>query len=272
MGIGFKSGGFNNGGSQAAIDLQYNQLVGSNLHIFDDFEKEVSSAFEAGFKADLLDRRFFIEGAAYHTNVDDMQFFEFFVGNFGILRVVSNIDKVRIWGAELAARWQVTPPLNLYAAGNVNDSRIVRNRARQADGGKSPYAADFAFNIGADLAQPVSDRLDLLARADVRVTGPTWFSTAQQGERPTIFNAILPPAGLPAFLGSSDMARSRRPTFTMVNARIGLGGERVRAVIYANNLFSERDLDEVIPAPDFGGSFISPGDRRSWGVEIGYRF
>ncbi len=272
-GIGFKSGGFNNQGSQAAIDLTYNQAVGSNLRIRDNFDKERSSAFEAGFKGRLLDGKLTIEGAGYYTDISDMQFFEFYVGNFGILRVVSNIDKVRIYGAELGINWRVASWLSLFASGNVNDSKIIRNSARpNTAGGDAPYTADYTLNFGGDLNAPINDRLTFTARTDVRVTGPTWFHTSQTSDQPSIFNAILPLAGLPASLGNSNMSRSQRDAYTLVNLRLGLRTDRWRIIGFANNLFQTRYLDEVIPAPDFGGSFISPGDRRSYGVEFGFTF
>lgn len=272
-GIGFKSGGFNNQGSKAAIDLQYNQLVGSGLNVNDDYRKERSSAYELGFKARLFDKRVTLEGAGYYTDIRDMQFFEFYVGNFGILRVVSNIDKARVYGAELGVNVRVNTALSLFAAGNVNDSKIKKNTARpNTDGGKVPYTSAYTINAGVDLTLPITTSIKFVGRLDARGTGPTWFSTAQTNEQPTIFNALLPLVGLPAFLGNSRLDRARRNAFTTVNLRVGVQGERWKITGYATNLFAERYLNEVIPAPDFGGSFISPGDRRAFGVELAYRF
>jgi iron complex outermembrane receptor protein len=38
------------------------------------------------------------------------------------------------------------------------------------------------------------------------------------------------------------------------------------------NLLDKDFLQEVIPAPEFGGSFIHPGSERAWGVELSYSF
>jgi iron complex outermembrane receptor protein len=38
------------------------------------------------------------------------------------------------------------------------------------------------------------------------------------------------------------------------------------------NLTDKRFLAEVIPAPEFGGSFIHPGTKRAWSIEVQYRF
>ena len=55
-GIGFKSGGFNNQGSAAIVDQNFNQFLGTNVLINDIYRKETSSAFEAGFKGSAANR------------------------------------------------------------------------------------------------------------------------------------------------------------------------------------------------------------------------
>ena len=39
-----------------------------------------------------------------------------------------------------------------------------------------------------------------------------------------------------------------------------------------DNVTDKKYLNEVIPAIEFGGSFISPGGRRQFGVEVGASF
>ena len=46
--------------------------------------------------------------------------------------------------------------------------------------------------------------------------------------------------------------------------------ERIKLTI--NNAFDEQYLQEVIPAPEFGGSFIHPGTERRVGVEATLKF
>ena len=43
-----------------------------------------------------------------------MQFFNFFAGPFGLLRVVTNIDEVTIKGAEIDARWQINEMFSVF--------------------------------------------------------------------------------------------------------------------------------------------------------------
>jgi len=54
--------------------------------------------------------------------------------------------------------------------------------------------------------------------------------------------------------------------------RLGLQGDRWSAVAFARNITDENYLEEAIPAPEFGGSFIHPGALRRVGVEFNYNF
>lgn len=274
-GIGFKSGGFNNQGSAAIVDQAFNQFIGTNVQIDDQYRKEVSSAFEAGIKGTLLGGAVTFDLAGYYTNIEDMQFFEFFVGGFGLLRVVSNIDEVEVYGAELNLNAEIVRGWSVFAAANVTDSEIKANASRPVTvGNKSPYTADYTINLGTQLDLPISDRLDFVTRADYRITGPTWFHTLQDNTNPTLFSGLLPGSALalPSFVGDADYSISQRDTFAVMDLRVGIEGERWSVVAYAENLFNEKYLNEVITAVEFGGSFISPGGRQRFGVELGYKF
>lgn len=274
-GIGFKSGGFNNQGSAAIIDQNFNQFIGADVNIEDQYRKERSSAFEAGIKGEALDGALTFDLAGYYTKIDDMQFFEFFVGPFGLLRVVSNIDEVEVKGAELNIGAKVVDGWKLYGSFNVTDSEIKANSSRTYTvGNKSPYTADWTLNLGTEIDTPLTDTIDLVMRWDYRLTGPTWFHTVQDQERPTLFSGLLPISALalPDFVGNARFDVARRDTFGVLNVRGGLEFGNFSAYVFANNVLDEKYLSEVIPAIEFGGSFISPGARRLVGVELGYKF
>ncbi|WP_036857765.1 TonB-dependent receptor [Erythrobacter cryptus] len=274
-GIGFKSGGFNNQGSAAIVDQAFNDFIGTNVLINDRFRKETSSAFEAGIKGSLADGAVTFDLAGYYTNVEDMQFFEFFVGGFGLLRVVSNIDEVELYGAEINLSAKLLDGWTVFGSANVTDSEIKKNASRpQTVGNKSPYTADYTINLGTQLDLPISGSLDFITRADYRITGPTWFHTLQADTNPTLFSGLLPISALqlPAFVGDAEYSVARREAFGVMDLRIGIEGERWSLVAYAENLFNEKYLNEVITAVEFGGSFISPGGRQRFGVELGYKF
>ncbi len=289
-GVGFKAGGFNNSGSAATVGIFINAFIncfnplgicfaddlGVPLPVInDEFDKETSSAFELGFNSNLLDGRLQLNGAAYYTEVTDMQFFEFFVGTFGLLRVVSNIDKVEITGLELGATWFANEHLQFYGGANWTDSEIKANSSRpDTVGNKSPYTPDYTVNIGGEFNIPISDSLAFFTRIDARFVGKTWFHTVQEGLRPTIFMPLFemgfgPGAG---GLGIAEFSNARRDAYATADLRVGIHGENWTLTGIASNITDEKYLEEVIPAPEFGGSFNHPGPQRRYGVEVMFRF
>ena len=259
-GIGFKSGGFNNAGSEAIVNGFFNQGIGAGLTISDQFDKETTSAFELGVKGNLTPDISF-ELAAYRTIVSDSQFFEFFVGPFGLLRVVSNIDKVRLQGLEGSFNARIVSGFTVFGSANVIDAKIRANRARPYTvGNKAPATADYTINLGAQYDGPLTDTLGLLLRADYRITGPTQFHTVQNNTVPTIF-------GLDA-----NYTNSQRDAFGVLNLRAGIKADNWTLTAFANNVTKKRFLAEVIMAPEFGGAFVAPGPLQAYGLEASFKF
>ena len=279
-GVGFKSGGFNNTGSAATVDLFINCFTGvgpqgqannctpanprptyRSVLVRDDYDKEKSSATELGFKASLLDKRLELEGALFHTSVDNMQFFEFLVGQFGLLRVVNNIDDVKLQGAEISANFKVTDDLRLVAGYSRVMSEIKKNTSRPASvGNESPYTPDYTATLGAEFDTPVGDTWRLQASAFYNIVGPTWFHVIQSQNNNTV--AFLP----------GNYTNSERDKFGTVDARFGVASDHWNIALVGKNVTDEKFLQEVIPAPEFGGAFIHPGAERRVSIEVGYKF
>ncbi|RME62083.1 MAG: TonB-dependent receptor, partial [Alphaproteobacteria bacterium] len=237
-GVGFKAGGFNNQGSAATVNIFINNAIAPFTNggefplvaIEDNFRKETSSAFEAGFKSRLWGGRARFEAAAYYVDVDDMQFFEFFVGSFGLLRVVSNIDNVDIYGFEAAGSVQVHDYVSVFGGVNIIDSEIKANANRpDTVGNKSPSTPDYTANVGAQVDYPLNDRFALFARVDGTFIGPTWFHTIQNQQRPTIFQGLfeIAPVTGPGSggLGIGDFSNTKRESYATLNVRAGIRGD-----------------------------------------------
>ena len=191
-----------------------------------------------------------------------MQFFEFFVGNFGLLRVVNNIDEVEIQGIEGSLSADLSDGFSVFGSFNYSDSEITANSARPSTvGNKSPYTAQYTWNFGVDYGQDMGNGMNFDFRLDYRVTGPTPFHTVQ-GMTPSQWASFAP----------SDFSIAERSEFRVLNARIGVSGDSWSVTAFARNAFDEEFLAEVIPAAEFAGSFVSPGARRLAGVELSYEF
>ncbi len=287
-GVGFKAGGFNNGGSASTVDLYIDGFINcfnpSGIcfadelgvpmpRIRDQYDKETSDAYEIGFNGTYLDGRLRLNGSYYYTQVNDMQFFEFFVGSFGLLRVVSNIDEVDISGVELGADYVLGDNWSFYAGFNFLDSEIKANSSRpDTVGNEAPYTPDYTANLGVNFNLPVTADWNFFTRVDARWTGATWFHTVQEGQRPTIFMPLFELGfgeGAGA-LGIADYSVSRRDEFALVDLRMGFGNDNWTITAFATNLTNESYLEEVIPAPEFGGSFNHPGTERRLGLELSY--
>ncbi|WP_186402170.1 TonB-dependent receptor [Sphingopyxis sp. P1IMeth2] len=263
-GMGFKAGGFNPAGTEAIINGYFNPPpptgISAGISVPDLIKKETNSAFELGVKGRVFDAVNF-EVAGFLTNVKNMQFFEFFVGDFGLLRSTSNIDKVQIYGVDASIDYKISPVFKVFVNGNYTQSEIKANSGRPYTvGNKSPATPDFTINGGVQMNAPVSDRVNLVSRIDFRVVGPTPFHTVQRNTTPTIF-------GLPATYDNST-----RDTFATVNARLGVDVGNFSISAFATNLFNKQYVEDVVIAPEFGGDFIAGGALRRFGVDVSYKF
>ena len=177
-GYGFRSGGFNSSGSAATVQNFYGGLslddgTPNITNVSDTYDKEVSKAAELGFKSFFLDDSLNVNAAIFHTDVEDMQFFNFFAGPFGLLRVVTNLDEVTIQGAELDFRWRANNWLSLFGGYAFIDGEIDRYDGRPYTAGNEiPYAPEYTGNLGAELGFPIGD-LELLTRLDSSFVGET---------------------------------------------------------------------------------------------------
>jgi iron complex outermembrane receptor protein len=73
-GIGFRSGGFNAIGTEDLLNFWFNagfggpgEVVDAQITVNDDYDKEVSTAYEIGVKSEWLDRRLRLNAAVFRT-------------------------------------------------------------------------------------------------------------------------------------------------------------------------------------------------------------
>jgi iron complex outermembrane receptor protein len=258
-GVGFKSGGFNSAGSAATV-ATLASITGSDVKISDDFRKETTNAFEVGVKGKLLDGVVTYELAGFYNQVDNLQFFEFFSGPQGLLRVVSNIDRVDIGGFEGGLQLHATKWLSFDGGVAFNDSEIKKNAVRpDTVGNKSPYTPDYTATLGAEASTFVTGNIEMFGRVDVNFVGPTWFSTVQDQIVPSLF-------------GPANFSKTERNAFNTVNLRVGIQNANYGIAFYAHNLLGTNYLAEVLPAPEFGGAFVHDGPRQEVGFDLTAHF
>ena len=281
-GVGFRSGGFNSIGTQGTLDFWFNasgtgtpgDAVNAQLRVSDEYEKEVTTNIEFGIKSKLLDDKLKVNAAIFDTRVDDNQFFEFFAGPFGLLRAVTTIDELSIRGVELDFEAQVTEDLSIFGGIGLLDSEIKENNNRPLSvGNKAPQAPEESFTLGAMHQYSFDNEMVLTTRIDYQHVGETYFHTLQGEQVPTIWDFFgtlgggVPPGPHPV-----DFSKASRDAYGTLNLRISLDTEHWNLAIYGKNITSEEYLQEVIPAPEFGGTFIHPSALDSYGIDFTYRF
>jgi iron complex outermembrane receptor protein len=272
-GIGFRSGGFNSSGSAATVQeylgaLNYVTPAGvvtatpAISGVTDEYRKEVSRASEIGLKGELFDHAVFLSADYYYTQVDDMQIFNFFAGPFGLLRVVTTINEATLQGVEGDVKWKINPYVSVFGGAATVDSDIKDYAGRPyTDGNKVPYAPLYTADAGVTFTLPLAATGGaLFARFDANSTGKTWFSAVQN-------NSVQTEFGVPG-----NYSKTERNSFTLVNARLGYTGVNFGLTAWVHNLMNKEYLSEVIPAPEFGGSFDQQGAPRAFGVDFNYHF
>ncbi|MDH3612081.1 MAG: TonB-dependent receptor [Gammaproteobacteria bacterium] len=276
-GIGFRSGGFNSLGSSDLLELWFNtgqppvlaNPINAQLVIEDTYDKEVSSSFELGVKTQLLDNRLRLNAAVFSTDVDDNQFFEFFAGPFGLLRVVTTIDETTIQGFEVDFNWLASENFSIFGGVGFLDSEIEKNINRPlSEGNDVPQAPDETYNLGAQLELPMGNDMNIYARVDFQHVGEMWFHTLQGEATPNIWDGLFAGGGSI----TTDFSKTQRDAYDTVNLRIGFEAERWSATVWGRNITDEEYLEEVIPAAEFGGSFIHPAATATYGADFSFRF
>lgn len=281
-GVGFRSGGFNSIGTEATLDFWFNasgtgtpgDAVDAKLQIFDEYDKEVTQSFELGAKTMWLDQKLRINAALFHNQIDDNQFFEFFAGPFGLLRAVTTIDELEIQGFEMDFKAVINDNFSVFGGLGLMNSEIKENKNRPLSvGNDAPQAPDQTYNLGTQFQFNVANNMYLVTRLDWQYVGDMWFHTLQGERTPTIWDFFgTLGGGVPPGPHSQDLSGAKRDAYDTLNLRISLETENGSLSLWAKNLTDENYLQEVIPAPEFGGSFIHPSAQRSYGIEYRYNF
>ena len=273
-GVGFRSGGFNSIGSEATINGTFGTYPTAPEDIRDDYDKETTDTYELGLKSQWLDNSLRVNAATFYTEIDDYQFFNFFAGPFGLLRVVNNIDKVEIYGAEIDFAWAINSYLTFSGGYGAISSEIKQNDNRPyTEGNDLPYAPEGSGALSLDFSIPVMGDLEWMTRLDFEYVGDTWFHSVQENTTINYFTDLSEVYQVPGFgFGPSEYSNTKRDAYWKLNLRAGISGEHWSIVAWSQNLTDEDYLEEIIPAPEFGGSFIHDSAGRISGVDFTYRF
>ncbi|HVW67577.1 MAG TPA: TonB-dependent receptor [Steroidobacteraceae bacterium] len=244
-GRGFRSGGFNNAGSTAAIHAKDGY---PDFPDADSFRAETSNAYELGVKGSFLDARLFASAAVFYTDIHDAQSFTAFP--ISITTVTLNLTKVRSQGAELEASYKLLDGLRVFESFGLTDARIREAIIPDAIGKRVPLTPEYTNSLGLDFNHSAGHGLQFDGHVGWRLTGRTWFD---------VYNT----------------PDTQRNPFSLVDARLALQGERNADVwqvaLWSKNLLNKY-YDEYASPDGIYGNFAYRGEPRQYGVDVTYKF
>ena len=259
-GKSFKSGGFNPIGTraqtlqgitaqnialgQSPADAQAN--AERTVITQDNYRKEVATTYEAGFKADLFDRRLYLNGAVFWTDIKNGQLYVFDPVVF--VQSIQSIDKERVKGFEVDANFKLTRAIALFASYGYIDAKIRQLAARpDVVGNRPPYVAHDTLSVGAQVNQPIGGDKTVTARVEYNRTGETFYSIDNN----------------PDF---------RRAPFGLLNGRLGLSTPRWDFDVFGRNLLQKRYVTEIVPIIAGVATATALAELRTFGAEFRVRF
>ncbi len=233
-GRGFRSGGFNQTGVEAAA------LASGFLGVHDLFDAEVADTLELGVKTQLAEGRVNLNFSIYDTNSEGPYFFVFepqtSTQNLG------NLDEVDYQGFELDVQARVTDNFDLYFGYADTDSEIVAAADPSWIGNQAPLVTENTVNVGAQYRRPFGDSgLSFFARADYQRIGDTWWDPPNTTVRDPV---------------------------NLLDWRIGIEGESWSVVGWQRNANDVAWNTEWSPGPAPIGAFLFPAAPRRWGIDF----
>ena len=227
------------------------------------FDIEEASSFEVGWKSRFLDDRLTFSAAAFFIDYTDRQVeFQAQVGG-QVIEGIINLGDSEQYGFEAELNLQATEHLSLMAGvgfidAEWQDGALVDSGDAIVDlaGTEVPNTNDTNWVLAMDYNAPLSQ------------VGGLRFVAGLQASRTG------------KFLGLQAWDTVRHPSYTVVNAQIGLQGERWELLLQVENLTDEEYYTDVqrfpnLHDPVFGAPNINigtMGQPRLAAVVLSYRF
>ncbi len=217
------------------------------------FGNEILTAYEAGFKLDLFDRRLRLNGAAYHYDYSDQQVEVATITSAGLFADILNSGASTAHGAELELSAVASANFEINATLGWQETEFERLDAGiygDFSGNEFPRAPRWTASLAPTWRLDVSPNMTLSLSPEARY---------QSSEFMTVANDPL----------ASGDAR------TVINATATLepNDQRWSLVLWANNLTAEEYVTKVVDLSTFFGYRLRRyGDPVTAGLTLNYNF
>jgi outer membrane receptor protein involved in Fe transport len=227
--------GYNAGGAGFAFNPPFPSFV---------YDKEMVWNYEAFVRSSLLDGRLQLAGNIFFNDYDGLQLpFVVAMSASGPATVIRNAERATTYGAEVEAKYNLLPNLDLRASAGLLKTKVNRYSDQTLQGNELPRSPAFSATLGFT-ARPL-ENVD--AGIDLRYTG---------SYNSDIFNA----------------PRGETKAYAMVNAQVGYTLGRARLFGQVSNLFDEKTPALLTPAVNPSGDIanMTRPRRFSAGVELAF--
>ncbi len=246
------SRGFKSGGTQSS----------NNINLSNQFEPEVLWNYEAGLKLDLLGRKLRLDGTVFFMDWSDVQqLIRFqFLDNTGAIRAVSgiaNAAKASSYGVELSADAAVTERFKLstqvgYLRAKYDDypAALIDGLVLDLSGKTLVDAPRWTLGAQGHYQRPLTSTFEGFVRTE-------WNYRAEALGNPYVYRYYQYP-----FI---------TPSYHVTNLRVGIEGEKLRLVAYAENVFDKDYFSNSYEKAFYSGVQVEPSTR-IFGVSLSYKF
>jgi outer membrane receptor protein involved in Fe transport len=207
-------------------------------------------SYEAGEKAKFLDSHLRVNTSFFYENWRDIQLEEL-PCNYPLF---DNANTAHIYGGELEIRAAVTQSLTIGASAGYTHATLAETTHGFHAGDKLPDVPPVTASVNLNYHTPLSDKLDLVARAENVYTGTRVDLTFPGGEPDT---------------------QSPLPSYDLTNARIGVAAENWTAYLFADNLFNKKAyLENITQITLANANFnrVATNQPLTIGVDLSYHF
>jgi outer membrane receptor protein involved in Fe transport len=227
--------------------------------------------YEAGFKAQLLNRRLSINGATFWYDYRNKQLLGRYLDSiFGPLPILVNIPKSRVRGAELALNAVPVEGLSLNASVTYLDAKITKYVGVNAggafsdfSGSKIPFTSKWQYLASFDYSVPTAGAIHPFFGATVtgRSSATAIVGSGQGAQMFAGFRSAVPLADI-----------YNLPAYAMLDLRVGIDGpdNQWRFTVWGRNITNKYSINNVVQTNDSISRYAGP--PATYGVTFGYKF
>ncbi|KRB84068.1 hypothetical protein ASE00_22460 [Sphingomonas sp. Root710] len=239
---GYKAGGFP--AVLASAFPQYNPVVQESL-----------IAYEAGFKAQLFDRKIFVTGSAFYYDYRDKQLRSKVIDPiFGAIDAVVNVPKSNVKGFDLSLSSRPIHGFTFSSSATYLDTNIDRfvgvnagGQTADFSGTPIPFSPKWSVNGDLEYKFPVTTDISAFLGGSVTYRSQT--------------NSLVG--------GTSEFTV---PAYTLFDLRAGVesADKKWKAMLFGKNIFNKYYIRDVIRQYDYVVRFT--GSPATYGVTVSYGF